>query len=63
MPEPFDDDASTKRANPAVELWRAEVAAMFDRMQTPGFARAALKALDEPLRVAVPDHLQQSEER
>lgn len=44
-----------ERANLA--LWRAEVDAMFDRMQTPQFAAAALKILDEPLRVEVPEHL------
>jgi hypothetical protein len=48
--EHHDRDAS-------IAAWRAEIDAMFERMQTPEFARAALKALNEPLRVAVPDHL------
>jgi hypothetical protein len=33
---------------------------MFDRMQTAEFTAAALKVLDEPLRVDVPEHLRRS---
>jgi hypothetical protein len=43
-----------------IALWRAEVDAMFDRMQTAEFTAAALKVLDEPLRVDIPEHLRRS---
>jgi hypothetical protein len=39
-----------------IALWRADVDGMFDRMQTPDFATKALKVLDEPLRIRVPEH-------
>jgi hypothetical protein len=42
-------------------LWRAEVGAMFDRMQAPAFAAAALRALDEPLRVELPENLRRKQ--
>ena len=35
---------------------------MFERMQTPAFAEAARKLLNEPLRVRVPEHLRRPEE-
>ena len=41
----------------ALAIWRAEVDAMFDRMQTSVFTAAALRLLDEPLRVEMPEHL------
>lgn len=44
----------------ARSTWRAEVDAMFERMQTPAFARAVLIAFDEPLRVDISDHLRRS---
>jgi hypothetical protein len=41
----------------AVARWHAEIDAMFARMQTPEFAAAVARILDEPMRVPVPEHL------
>lgn len=40
--------------------WEAEVDAMYGDMETPAFAEAALRILDEPMRVPVPEHLRRS---
>jgi hypothetical protein len=43
--------------NEAIRAWRADVDAMYERMQTPDFGDAMLRILDEPMRVPVPEHL------
>jgi transcriptional regulator with XRE-family HTH domain len=45
------------RDRAATVLWEAEIDAMYEGMQTPEFAKAALRVLDEPMRVPVPAHL------
>lgn len=54
---PGGDGGRSKRGRDATAIWRAEVDAMCDRMQTTAFTSAALRLLNEPLRVQVPEHM------
>jgi len=60
--DPGDDRGGSRTGRGAITIWRSEVDAMYDRMQTPEFAAAVQRALDEPLRVQLPAHLRRTPE-